>query len=153
MKLSTAFKNTTFAKVFEVLETYYEDAEKNKTGYEKAFTTLQKMKISNKKEVDFEILLEKNKYGQEAGKDNFHVYGKNKVDKLAYALDFTTWENWLAADIYPETLKKYHYKAIVAHCLWEMTYHGFTNNANKAYATSIKTKLEKINKIEQNYLN
>jgi len=41
------------------------------------------MKISNKKEVDFEILLEKNKYRQEAGKDNFHVYGKNKLDKIA----------------------------------------------------------------------
>lgn len=83
LKLSAAFKKVTFTKVFKVLVAYQEDAEKNKAGYEKAFNTLQKMKISNKKEVDFEILLEKNKYRQEAGKDNFHVYGKNKLDKIA----------------------------------------------------------------------
>lgn len=43
-----------------------------------------------------------------------------------WSLSMTPWEQWLGMQIDPGTLSAYPPAQLLAHCLWEMTFHGFT---------------------------
>jgi len=47
-------------------------------------------------------------------------------DGERWALDFTPWAEWLGMEIHPESVHNYSPAEIVAHCIWEMTWNGFT---------------------------
>lgn len=59
-----------------------------------------------------------------------------------YALDFTPWQEWLGMDIAAETLSAYTETEIIAHCLWEMTFMGFTQEIIQAKLNTIKSDIE-----------
>lgn len=43
-----------------------------------------------------------------------------------WALGYTDWAEWLAMEIEGETVRNFTDSEIVAHCLWEMTFFGYT---------------------------
>lgn len=45
--------------------------------------------------------------------------------EVSYAIEFTPWEEWLGMEVDPATLEAFDEVAIIAHCLWEMTFAGF----------------------------
>lgn len=60
------------------------------------------------------------------------VYGKkwpphitNADISLCYALDFTSWAEWLAMSVSLKTLQAFSETAIIAHCLYTMTRYSF----------------------------
>lgn len=57
---------------------------------------------------------------------NWNVSGKIMDDETHYAIEFCRWENWLGYYISKELLLSMDSVDIVAHCLWEMTWCGFT---------------------------
>jgi len=42
-----------------------------------------------------------------------------------FSLSFLPWAKWLGMQINPATLEEFSQPDIAAHCLWEMTFHGF----------------------------
>ena len=63
------------------------------------------------------------------------VVGKKQTPHIAdadlaigYALDFTPWAEWLAMPVSSKTLQCFPEAEIIAHCLWEMTFHSFDEN-------------------------
>ena len=54
-----------------------------------------------------------------------------------WALSFRPWEEWLGMQIDAGTLKNQGASQIIAHCLWDMTFHGFDQ-------TEIRETLEEI---------
>ena len=48
------------------------------------------------------------------------------LEETAFSLALEPWDKWLGMSIDPETLARLSESQIVAHCLWEMTFHGFT---------------------------
>lgn len=46
--------------------------------------------------------------------------------EVSYAIEFTDWGEWLEMEIARESLAKYSELDIIGHCLWEMTFYGFT---------------------------
>lgn len=58
--------------------------------------------------------------------DYYNVYGYYFGEH--YALEYNEFESWLGMKISNELLDKYSYEFIVVHCLWEMTFCGFSND-------------------------
>lgn len=54
----------------------------------------------------------------------FDVSGKDD-EGWGCSLVAASFEDWVGYYIYEETLKKFTYPNIIAHCLWEMTFFGF----------------------------
>ena len=47
-------------------------------------------------------------------------------DPERYGLDLSRWEEWLAISVPQSLLDKLAAADIVAHCVWDMTFYGFT---------------------------
>lgn len=57
--------------------------------------------------------------------DYVNVYGIE--DETRYGLDFVYWTEWLSLSILKETLAAFSPREILVHCLYEMTFYGFSN--------------------------
>lgn len=53
-------------------------------------------------------------------------------DCYSWALDFTPWSEWLALPVDVANERDLTSAEIVAHCLWEMTWHGYDENMRSA---------------------
>lgn len=126
----------TFGDVEESILRFYPGQKKNISGYQYVFETLRHMRYRTNKE-GMTIRIEK--FGR--GKNQYvDVSGKCATDDHeSYALEYTSWAKWLGYDVDQTVLKKMTKEDIVAHCLWEMTFIGFTQN-------KIKSRLAALNK-------
>ena len=59
------------------------------------------------------------------GAENFDVSGIKPGSKDSWALDFVRWERWLGMELSRSTLDRFSPSEVTAHCLWEMTFHGY----------------------------
>lgn len=121
-----------------VLQTY-PSAAKNMEGYEKAFHQLRKLAASATDTIiclrrEFEPE-EKRWYvcvsgrfpqGTKRGVDVVPGSGKKPKRTQFHALDFQPWAEWLGMEVDAQSLNEYPEAEIIAHCLWEMTFHGFS---------------------------
>ena len=58
------------------------------------------------------------------------------------------WGEWMGLDISPETLENFSYAEIVAHCLYEMTWFGGSEEEVKGFCDDLKAKLSPLEEIE-----
>jgi hypothetical protein len=74
-----------------------------------------------------------------------HVYGrKNSDESDRYVLSYEPWAEWLGMRISIHTLNAYSHAQILAHCLHEMTIHGYDED---------KIKLKRYKKLKEEALN
>lgn len=66
--------------------------------------------------------------------------------EVGYALDFTPWAEWLGMEIDPETANNIELMQsdIVAHCLWEMTFHGYEEENIKEILDELESRVEEF---------
>lgn len=57
-----------------------------------------------------------------------HVCGVIPGDEQTYGIEFNSREEWIGMHLTEDTLKNYSAEDIIAHCLWEMTFFGFTDS-------------------------
>lgn len=98
-------------------------------GYKTVLETLREMKRSSF--CEFEIVVDyvtDPKYLVAGENPYYDMYGRslNTEDKEHYALDFESWSTWLNMNVSNDSLTKFDYVTILAVCLWEMTFHGYT---------------------------
>ena len=103
------------------------DQERNIDGYEKVFNTIRSMTPRRHKLTDLFIRVEKL---TENGEDYLDVDGVDvfKNDGRSYGLELSPWVDWISMFITKETLDNLTYEEIVAACLFEMTFFGFTED-------------------------
>ena len=58
-------------------------------------------------------------------------------DPARCGLDLPRWEEWLAIRVPQSLLEKITAAEIVAHCVWEMTFYGFTQENIAAFRTEL----------------
>ncbi len=62
----------------------------------------------------------------EPGTSIFDVFGIIKGDKNHYALDMTSWDEWLNFNVLDKCIEVYGSADVVAHSLYEMTFFGYS---------------------------
>jgi len=63
----------------------------------------------------------------EPGTSIFDVFGIIKGDKNHYALEMTSWDEWLNFNVLDKCIEVYGNADVVAHSLYEMTFFGYSS--------------------------
>jgi len=106
----------------------------NLKGYKKVYEELLNLKP---KKSDYILKIKHVKNDEEDYED---VFGTLKNDTQNYALEFTSWQEWLGMEIDSKIQKKYSKTSIIANCIYEMTFFGFNQK-------KIKKKINELLKL------
>ncbi len=141
-------KLCTFKNVKRALLRLYPDQKNVIHGYEYVFKTLKYMRHRNNKEG---LVIDIRRVGR--GKNAYFAISGVCTEKgiqQPYALEYTPWSKWLGYEVDKKVLKKMPKEEIAAHCLWEMTFMGFTQNRirKKLYALRKRVKDIKEGKVK-----
>jgi hypothetical protein len=107
----------------------YPEEIKNIIGYKNVFKSLKRRKP---KESDMEIyinFIDGKEFDEEQWYD---VFGKDgQIDthtqqEASFALEFSPFNSWIGYKISDKLKKEMSEINIICHCLWEMTFNGFT---------------------------
>lgn len=152
MKFKELIDKYNWDDVRSTLLQLYSNQEKNIEGYEQIFEELRTLEpVETKLRIVIEDVFDeydKKYYVDVSGKDGTlnkesePEYFKNDEvcnQEISYGIEFTDWAQWLVMDIDPESLLKYSGLDIIGHCLWEMTFYGFTQE-------NIKETIDEIDK-------
>ena len=131
----------TFGNVRKSLLVLYPDQRRNITGYQYVFDTLRHMRYRKNKER-MKIRIEKVGRGKNRYFDVSGICAGG--NHQSYALEYTSWAKWLGYEVEQATLKKMPKEEIVAHCLWEMTFIGFTQNKIRRRLAALKKQVKDI---------
>jgi hypothetical protein len=136
--------------VWPALLRLYPDQEKSAEGYQRAFETLQALApVETKMRIWIEAVTEVDTgehYAAVSGKDGTlkkdSTPGVFKDDDVgnqeeSFGIEFVDWDEWLGMEIAPETLSSYSELDILGHCLWEMTFYGYSPGHIKRAAREI----------------
>ena len=125
LTLSDLLKQVTFDDVFKRITHWFTDQEHNKDGYKSVFETLLEKTPKKHKLDDLFIQVER---VEEDDSEWLDVSGINvaKGDNISYGIEFEPWDDWVTMFITKETLASLTKEDIVAGCLYEMTFFGFT---------------------------
>ncbi len=124
-RLKDLLIKTNFAKVWKVLKKIY--TKSHKASYMLTWIELLSFKRipSNKDNMRINIYTT---YESDEKKTYYYVDGIND-DKTVpgWALDFSTFREWLSYYIPEKLSKEYTVEEIWSRCLWEMTFIGYSN--------------------------
>ena len=112
-----------FDDVFSRITYYFNDQEHNREGYESAFGELLTKKKGKHNLNDLFISVEAE---QEDGSEYLYIHGINKKTNITYGIEFCPWSEWVTMFIDQNTLDNLSKEDIVAGCLYEMTFFGFS---------------------------
>jgi len=135
-------KACNFRNVKEALLRLYPDQKKNIKGYKYVFQTLRLMKPRYNKEG---MIIDIRKVGRSRNA-YFSVSGvcREKGIKQSFGIEYMPWSKWLGCEVDKQILKKMTKDEIVAHCLWEMTFMGFTQNKIRRELNVLKRRVRDI---------
>jgi len=132
-----------FRNVKESLLRLYPNQKKAINGYKHVFQTLRLIMPSYNKEG---MVIDIRRVGR--GKNAYFAVSGICLEKdipQSYALEYTPWSAWLGYEVAQNVLKKMSKEEIIAHCLWEMTFMGFTQNQIRRKLTALKKRIKDIN--------
>lgn len=135
-------RSCAFKKVRDALLELYPDQRKVIKGYKYVFKTLKLMRPRYDKE-GMVIGIERVGRGKNA---YFSVSGvcTQKGIKQSYAIEYTSWSKWLGYEVNKKVLRKMPREEIVAHCLWEMTFAGFTQDKIRHEINKLRKRVEDL---------
>ncbi len=131
-------------------------------GLRAVFDELQELPASPS---SMRILLEVVEPEEEGEPQSFEVVGRNgrlnreendfkyvsdEVDdewadsEANFCLSLTRWEEWLGMQVDPATLAEIPAPRIIAHCLWDMTFHGFTQEKIREFEMELKRESDEL---------
>ncbi|TAF59026.1 MAG: hypothetical protein EAZ58_14070, partial [Flavobacterium sp.] len=117
-------------------------------------TVFEKLTIIEPAEYDeLEIIL--TKYDSDTNIESepyVDVSGQKKVPDAnqiatSYAIEFLEWDKWLGMDLAPNTIKNFSDLEVIAHCLFEMTFIDYDEDAIQDQLKSINLKVDEYKKL------
>lgn len=154
MKLHDLIKSYEWLSVELTLLRLYPDQEKMLDDYKKVF---EKLKITEPTEYDeLEIILTKHDcdlYLESEDEGYVDVSGQKKESDQnsitsSYAIEFLEWNKWLGMNLAKETTKNFSDLEIIAHCLYEMTFIDYDEEAIQQQFKSLNDKAEEYKNLK-----
>ena len=131
-----------FKSVKESLVRLYPEHKKNINGYKDVFETLLLMSPRYNKEG---MVIDIRRVGR--GKNAYFAVSGICLEKdiqQSYALEYTPWSKWLGYEVDKKVLKKIPREEIAAHCLWEITFAGFTQESIRREINMLKRRVKNL---------
>jgi len=131
----------------------YSQEEKNLEGYECVFLSLKSMKpVGSKDNMKICIVLIDPKDEWEGEERYIDIYGSDGItandyhaDRLErFALEMRAWNEWLGMEVNEDSLKEFSEIEIACHCLYEMTFMGFTEEKIQEFKKELDRRVEEI---------
>lgn len=72
-------------------------------------------------------------------------------EETAFAIELTDWAEWLGMAIDPDTVARLPELEIIGHCLWEMTFYGFTQERIREFADDLKARAQTAERLTFNH--
>lgn len=117
----------------------YSKEKKNLEGYRSA---LKELRTLTPKKTSFQIRVQHYQDEEEAWED---VGGFNLDDPTTpYSLQLSPWREWMGMEFTLESLRDYPMIDLLAHCLWEMTFSGYSNAQVQGFRGSMIKKVKHI---------
>lgn len=125
MNLNKLIQKHTWETITPLFLKIYPEAEENIEGYNMVF---EKLKVMDPVETDMWLVLKTAKDGDEIYIDvsGLHKHPKTEEEKYSQGIEFLSWHKWLGMNIQEESLQAFSKQEILVHCLYEMTYVGFS---------------------------
>jgi len=145
MRLVEIIRTITWLELEPEYLRLYPDDESAIEEYERIYTSLLQITPS---ETNMRISIE---YVDEEGDQYHHVHGISNPEgessvQESWALDFADWSEWLDMKIESQTLVEYTPVEIATHCLWEMTFAGFSREEIRERLDELISQVEEIKK-------
>jgi hypothetical protein len=137
--LYAILREVNFKDVFKRLCLHFKDQEDGEEVYEGVFNELLKKKLDGHYNLNDLFINIENVKEEDDGTEWLDVTGVNVNTRQHYGIEFCKWSDWVSMFITQETLDAFSKEDIVAACLYEMTFFGFTEET----VMDEKDKLEK----------
>jgi hypothetical protein len=126
MKFYDLIQKHTWKDIRDAIVRLYPDYESELEGYQQVF---QKLKTLTPAKTSLRLLVDL-VYSEHAGEFHVEVRGVEPSDEnsspTSFAIGTTSWTEWLGMELDENALKDFSEFDIVAFCLYEMTFFGFT---------------------------
>jgi hypothetical protein len=162
MNLSQLIGTSEWADVERSLRRHYPDAQESLEGYGDTFLLLRRltpatssMRLSIR--TTFRPGLDDEPFPEVVGKngtlnrdqEDFKHLGKAADSTYAlsaaeFGLELESWNEWLGMEIEVDTLDEYLESEIIAHCLYEMTFFGFTEAEISAQREELQRRIDEL---------
>lgn len=104
-------------------------------AYLKVFNQLNEL-IPEPNDEGFRLAVVRFEDESEPGTFIYDVFGIKLGDKERYGLNFSPWREWLSFEVVDKCVETYGAVAVVAHCLYELTFFGYE-------AADVEARIEK----------
>jgi hypothetical protein len=153
MNLYDLIKSYNWLSVELTLLKLYPDQDKLLDEYRNVYEKLKLTEPADYKELEIVLTEYDNDPNFESDKETYvDVSGQKKIPNLnditsGYAIEFLEWEKWLGMDLSKETIKNFSDLEIIAHCLYEMTFVDYYEEAIQGQFKSLNDNLEEYKKL------
>lgn len=155
MKFKDLVDKYTWDDVRPDLLRLYPDEEKTLDSYRRVYASLQALQpVESRLRICIETAtndLDGTTYEDVAGKDGTTRRAtapeakwddEQGNEETAFAIELTDWAEWLGMAIDPDTTARYSETDIIGHCLWEMTFFGYTQEKIREFADDLKERAQ-----------
>ena len=142
-KLLDKFKDEEILiRLFEL----YPNQKKSIKGYENALKDLRTIKPKRQR-MQIKVYAVHDDLDPKNIEDYVGVSGHDIKDPdTGYAIEYNSWNEWLGMELTQKSLKEFTELDIIAHCLWEMTWGGYSNKEVQKNAKDLFDSCEKAMK-------
>jgi len=155
MNLYDLIKSYNWLSVELTLLKLYPDQDKMLDEYRNVYEKLKLTEPADYNELEIVLTEYDNDPNFESDKETYvDVSGQKKIPNpnditSGYAIEFLEWGKWLGMDIAKETTKNFSDLEIIAHCLYEMTFIDYDEEAIQEQFKSLNDNLEEYKKLTE----
>ncbi|MDR1895534.1 MAG: tetratricopeptide repeat protein [Prevotellaceae bacterium] len=148
-KFATLVKKCTWAAVEPVFVKEYPKLEKDTNDYDLIFYQLQNLTpVENGEDMSIHIHQDDHKYVMA-----YKNHPQTPEEDQTYDLSLTPWGDWLGMDIAGITIEDYSDEEIISHCLWEMTFYGYSQKSIQKEVEGWRKSEKETQEAEQKFPN
>jgi hypothetical protein len=141
MTLKELLRGLVYDRILDEIEAAYPDATGSREGHAEVLKTLFTMEPAESAEMAI-IIAREPADPPMSDEPWWHVFGRKDGEATRWGLDFTPWAEWLAMEVRVENCDLTP-EQIAAHCLWEMTFHGYVEEEVLERGAALKEECDK----------
>lgn len=143
MNLKDVILKSNWKDVCKVFLRLYPNQNRSISGYEKIYKKLRSKPVKDSLLTLYCDTIEPHFKGDEQSYDIYGIKAKNSKDGESdkFSLSLLSWSEWMGTPLSDKILNSYSIEEIISHCLFEMTFHGFSELDVRNFKKELKIQI------------